>query len=121
MKKKRHFKFEHDRDYNHMYLRQSVSYLLLHGHLKTTSKWAPKIARKLDKIISFAKKGDLAATRQIKKFLINHEYKSKKSLLFHVMQSISVRYEKRTSGFCSRTVIGRRKGDNSLVILLKLI
>lgn len=72
-------------------------------------------------MITIAKKEKLIATRQLKKFLINHEYRPHKSLVYFVVHELAKRYQNRSSGFCTRRIIGRRKGDNSQIVLLKLI
>ncbi|MBD3249999.1 MAG: 50S ribosomal protein L17 [Candidatus Pacebacteria bacterium] len=92
-----------------------VRSLVLHGQIKTTQAKAKEIGRIADKLISTAKKGDLAARRQL------HRFFGKRDIVNTLVDRVAPLMKDRQSGFTTIKMIGKRRGDNSLMVQLSLV
>jgi large subunit ribosomal protein L17 len=92
-----------------------ISSLIIHGEIKTTEAKAKAIRGLVEKLISRAKQKTLAARRLLLAFLQNKEVVSK------LIEEIAPRFENRPGGFTRILRIGRRRGDQAMVVKLKLL
>ncbi len=92
-----------------------ISSLIIHGEIKTTEAKAKAIRGLVEKLISRAKQKTLAARRLLLAFLQNKEVVSK------LIEEIAPRFENRQGGFTRILRIGRRRGDQAMVVKLKLL
>ena len=89
--------------------------LIEHEQIKTTLPKAKEMAPLMDKLISLAKKGDLAARRQAIAKVRDEDAVRK---LFDVMGD---RYKDRNGGYTRVMKAGNRPGDNAPVAVLELV
>ena len=89
--------------------------LITHEQIMTTLPKAKEMAPLMDKLITLAKKGDLAARRQAIAKVRDEDAVRK---LFDVMGD---RYKDRNGGYTRVMKAGNRPGDNAPVAVLELV
>ena len=89
--------------------------LIEHEQIVTTLPKAKEMAPLMDKLVSLAKKGDLAARRSALSKVRNEEAVRK---LFAVMGE---RYKDRNGGYTRVLKAGFRQGDNAPIAVLELV
>src|SRR6476646_9078236 len=89
--------------------------LLEHGRINTTEAKAKRLRPYVEKLITFGKRGDLHARRQVLKRLRD------KSVVHTLFDEIGPRYENRPSGYTRIVMLGPRKGDNAPMALIELV
>ena len=89
--------------------------LITHEQIMTTLPKAKEMAPLMDKLISLAKKGDLAARRQAIAKVRDEDAVRK---LFDIMGD---RYKDRNGGYTRVMKAGNRPGDNAPVAVLELV
>ena len=83
----------------------------------TTTETRAKEARKfVDKMITYGKKGDLVSRRKALAFLHND-----KTVVDKVFNDLAKRYENRNGGYTQILKLSERRGDNSLMAILRLV
>lgn len=83
----------------------------------TTTETRAKEARKfVEKMITYGKKGDLVSRRKALAFLNNDS-----KIVDKVFNDLAKRYEKRNGGYTQILKLGERRGDDSLMVILKLV
>ena len=83
----------------------------------TTTETRAKEARKfVDKMITYGKKGDLVSRRKALAFLNNDS-----KIVDKIFNDLAKRYEKRNGGYTQILKLGERRGDDSLMVILKLV
>ena len=92
-------------------MRAMVTYLLENGQIKTTIARAKEVAPITEKMISLAKKNDLASYRQALAFITKEDVAKK------LFQEIGPKYEARNGGY---TRIARR-GDAAEMAIIELV
>ena len=95
-------------------LRSQVDALLRHSRIRTTVQKAKETQRLAEKLITLAKRGDLAARRQVLRHVRD------KSLVGHLFEEIAERYQGREGGYTRVIRAGRRVGDNAQMAILEL-
>lgn len=95
--------------------RNMVTSLLEHERIETTEQKAKEVKRLADKMVTLGKRGDLHARRQAMQ-IIRTETVGKK-----LFDEIAPRFKDRAGGYTRIIKIGRRLGDNALVVLLELV
>ncbi len=96
-------------------LRAMVTYLLENGQIKTTVTRAKEVAPLAEKMISLAKKNDLATYRQALAFITKEDVAKK------LFDEIGPKYESRTGGYTRIVRIGPRRGDAAEMAIVELI
>ena len=92
-----------------------VAALFEHKHIRTTVAKAKEAQRWAEKMITFGKKGDVAARRQVYRFIPRH------NIVKMLFDEIAPTYENRNGG-CTRVVkLGRRAGDGAELAILELV
>ena len=89
--------------------------LIEHEQIKTTLPKAKEMAPIMDKLVTLAKKGDLAARRSALSTVRNEDAVRK---LFAVMGE---RYKDRNGGYTRVLKAGFRQGDNAPIAVLELV
>ena len=83
----------------------------------TTTETRAKEARKfVEKLITYGKKGDLVSRRKALAFLNNDS-----KIVDKIFNDLAKRYEKRNGGYTQILKLGERRGDDSLMVILKLV
>ena len=94
-----------------MQLRQ----LVLQGSLTTTEAKAKQIKRLMDKIVYRAKTNTVDSRRKLHKIFGN------RNVVNTLVDQVAPLFDDRDSGFTSLQVVGKRRGDNSLLVKLAFI
>ena len=89
--------------------------LFEHGRITTTETKAKRLRPLAEKLVTFAKRGDLHARRQVMTTIRD------KNVVHHLFAEIGPRYENRPGGFTRITKVGNRKGDNAPMAVIELV
>lgn len=96
-------------------IKSLVGSLIKYKKIKTTNDRAKEATRLVAKVITFAKKGDLASRRRVLQIITDKE---KVKELFKLTKE---RFDGRAGGYTRITKIGLRKGDAAQIVLLELL
>jgi len=96
-------------------LRNMVTSLLDSERITTTGPKAKEVRRFTDRMITFAKKGDLGSRRQAARFL------SDPKVLQKLFAEIGPRYAQRNGGYTRILRLGIRQGDDASMAILELV
>ena len=89
---------------------------ILHEKVETTEERAKEAKKFVDKMITYAKKGDLISRRKALAFLENDTEATKK-----LFDTLSVRYKDRNGGYTRIIKLKERRGDDALIVRLELV
>ena len=96
-------------------LRAMVTYLLENGQMKTTYARAKEVAPLAEKMITLAKKNDLAAYRQALAFITKEDVAKK------LIGEIAEKYKERNGGYTRVVKMGPRRGDAAEMAVIQLV
>ncbi|MEW6686823.1 MAG: 50S ribosomal protein L17 [Candidatus Edwardsbacteria bacterium] len=96
-------------------LRNLVTALFLHERIKTTLAKAKETRRVAEKLITFAKQGNLASRRQVAKWVADQQ------VLRKLFETIGPRFADRPGGYTRIIKFAPRLGDTALLANLELI
>ena len=96
-------------------LRAMTTYLLESGQIKTTYARAKEVAPIAEKMITLAKKNDLAAYRQALSYLTKEDVANK------LFKEIGPKYADRNGGYTRVVRIGPRRGDAAEMAIIQLV
>lgn len=102
-------------------LRNLATSLLKHRRITTTQARAKEVQRLAERIINWAKKGDLAAKRHVFRYI------SDRDVARNLFEVIAPQYREgedqleRKGGFTRIIKIGPRKGDAAPMVFLELV
>ena len=102
-------------DHRKAMLRNLATDLLREERITTTKFRAKEAGREAEKMITLAKKGDLAARRQVMAYLYDEDVVSK------LFDDIAPRYEDRNGGYTRILKLGPRRGDAAEEVFLELV
>lgn len=102
-------------DHRQAMLRNQVTSLLQNERIKTTESRAKEVRSIADKMITLAKRGDLAARRQALRFIYDEDTVRK------LFNTIGPKYEDRPGGYTRITKLGPRRGDAAEMVILELV
>ena len=102
-------------DHRKAMLRAMVTYLLENGQIKTTVTRAKEVAPVAEKMITLAKKNDLAAYRQALGFITKEDVAKK------LFQELGPKYAGRNGGYTRVVRIGPRRGDAAEMAIIQLV
>ncbi len=88
--------------------------LFEHGAITTTEARAKRVRPLAERMITFAKRGDLHARRQVMTVIRD------KSIVHLLFEEIGPRFATRPGGYTRITKIGPRKGDNAPMAVIEL-
>lgn len=89
--------------------------LFEHKRITTTVTKAKRMRPVAERLITFAKRGDLAARRRVMRQLTD------KSVVHELFTTIASAMEGRDGGYTRVTKIGNRKGDNAPMAVIELV
>ena len=89
--------------------------LFEHGRIRTTEAMARRLHPPAERMITFAKRGDLHAGRRVLTVVRD------KGVVHTLFEEIGPRYENRPGGYTRITKIGPRKGDNAPMAVIELV
>ena len=96
-------------------LRAMVTYLLENGQIKTTITRAKEVAPVAEKMITLAKKNDLASYRQALGFITKEDVAKK------LFQELGPKYAERNGGYTRVVRIGPRRGEAAEMAIIQLV
>lgn len=113
-KQKKGKKFSLKRDQRKALLRSLITALILKEKIKTTIVKAKEISGKVQKLITRAKKGDLASIKLLNNFLA-------KKVVKKLVTEIAPKYKERKGGYARIIKLGARKSDGAKMAIIELI
>ena len=106
-----------DKSHTKAMKRNLVSALFLNDRIKTIEARAKEIRPDVDKIIGWAKRGDLHSRRLAIAALGGDKY-----LVAEIFEKVAQgMFKERTSGYTRIIKLGTRKGDNARIVIIELI
>jgi large subunit ribosomal protein L17 len=96
-------------------LRNQLGALILHGRIITTEEKAKETARMFERLVVWAKKGDLSRIRLIAQNLFS------RGLVKKLVSEIAPKMQTRPSGFTRILKKGIRRGDGASVSILAIV
>ena len=90
--------------------------LIMHEEIQTTEARAKEVRKFLDKMVTYGKDGSLVARRKAIAFLHNDKEPVEK-----VFDDLAKRYENRNGGYTRIIKLTERKGDDALMVIIKLV
>ena len=84
--------------------------------ITTTDTRAKEVRKFVEKMITYGKKGDLVSRRKALAFLHND-----KEVVEKVFDDLAKRYENRNGGYTQILKVAERRGDDALMVILKLV
>jgi large subunit ribosomal protein L17 len=113
--RKDHRKLSRTHEHRRALLRNLVTALFQYERIETTVAKAKEARRLAERMITFAKRGDLAARRHVSTFVFKPEIVAK------LFATIAPWYEGRNGGYTRIIRIGRRLGDAGETAYLELL
>ncbi|WP_442929278.1 50S ribosomal protein L17 [Modestobacter sp. VKM Ac-2978] len=89
--------------------------LFEHGRITTTEAKAKRLRPLAEKLVTFAKRGDLHARRQVLTTIRD------KDVVHHLFAEIGPRFADRPGGYTRIVKVGPRKGDNAPMAIIELV
>jgi large subunit ribosomal protein L17 len=89
--------------------------LFEHGRITTTEAKAKRLRPLAEKLVTFAKRGDLHARRQVMTTIRD------KDVVHTLFAEIGPRFASRPGGYTRITKVGPRKGDNAPMAVIELV
>ena len=89
--------------------------LFEHGQITTTEAKAKRLRPLAERLITFAKRGDLHARRRVMTVVRD------KGVVHELFTEIGPRYANRPGGYTRITKVGPRKGDNAPMAVIELV
>jgi large subunit ribosomal protein L17 len=89
--------------------------LFQHGRITTTEAKAKRLSPLADRLVTFAKRGDLHARRKVMTVIRD------KAVVHELFTEIGPSYAGRPGGYTRITKIGPRKGDNAPMAVIELV
>lgn len=96
-------------------LRAMTTYLLENGQIKTTLSRAKEVAPIAEKMITLAKKNDMATYRQALSYITKEDVAKK------LFSEIGAKYATRDGGYTRVIKIGPRRGDAAEMAIVQLV
>lgn len=96
-------------------LRAMTTYLLENGQIKTTYARAKEVAPIVEKMITLAKRNDLASYRQVLSYVTKEDVAKK------LFDEIGPKYADRNGGYTRVLKMGPRRGDSAEVAIVQLV
>ena len=89
---------------------------IMNESITTTDTRAKEVRKFVEKMITYGKKGDLVSRRKALAFLHND-----KEVVNKVFNYLAKRYENRNGGYTQILKLDERRGDDALMVILKLV
>ena len=96
-------------------LRNMATSLIKHGKITTTETKAKRLRPLAERLVTFAKRGDLHARRRVLTMITD------KSVVHTLFTDIAPQVADRQGGYTRITKLGFRKGDNDPLALIELV
>ena len=113
--RKDHRKLSRTHSHRKALLRNLITSLFIHERIETTVAKAKEARRMGERMITFAKRGDVAARRHVARFVHGDDVVRK------LFDTVAPWYAERNGGYTRIVRIGRRLGDAGETALLELV
>ena len=98
---------------------------LTNGKVETTEERAKEARKYIDKMITYAKKGDLVSRRKALAFLHNDKDVVSKvndtETVKYLFDTLAPKYAERNGGYTRIIKLAERRGDDALIVSLELV
>ncbi len=94
-------------------LRNIITSLIEHEKIETTDAKAKELRKLADQVITWGKRGDLHARRQVLKLVSN------KRCVHKLFSTLAPRFSERNGGYTRILKVRRRKGDNAPLSIIE--
>jgi len=108
-------KLSRDRNHRKALFKNLINALVLHGQIKTTEAKAKAVRGLAEKLITKAKGGSVSSRRLIGGFL------QSKASVSKLVDEIAPLFKSRPGGFTRVVRLGKRRGDDTMMVRLELI
>ena len=109
-------KLGRDNKHRRSMLASLTKQLILNESITTTETRAKEVRKCFDKMVTYGKKNNLVSRRLALAFLHNDE-----ECVNKVFNDLAKRYENRQGGYTRIIKTEERRGDNALMVILKLV
>ena len=109
-------KLGRDNKHRRSMLATMTKQVVMNESITTTDTRAKEVRKFVDKMITYGKKGDLVSRRKALAFLHNDT-----EVVNKIVNDLAKRYEKREGGYTQILKVAERRGDNSLMVILRLV
>ncbi|MBO7121107.1 MAG: 50S ribosomal protein L17 [Bacilli bacterium] len=107
---------------NKSMLRNVVSELIVHGRVKVTSGVTPELVTLAEKMVTFAKQGDLAGRREAMKVIRPGIVDANGvEAIDKLFKELGPKFKDRNGGYTRVYKLGARRGDNAEVELVQWV
>ena len=96
-------------------LARLAAQLFEHEKVQTTEAKAKALRPKAEKLITFAKRGDVAARREVLRDIPDRD------VVHKLFSEIGPRYAERNGGYTRIMKLGQRKGDGAPMAIIELV
>lgn len=96
-------------------LRSLATQIIRHGQITTTKTRAKAVRKEVERMITLAKDGSLAARRRALSYLYDKE------LVSQLFKEVGSRYSDRNGGYTRIVRTKRRRGDNAEMAIIELV
>jgi large subunit ribosomal protein L17 len=104
-----------DRGHRKALFKNLIKALVIHGEVKTTEAKAKTVRRLVEKVITKGKIGTLHTRRLIEAFLQD------KKVVNRLVDEVAPLFKDRPGGYTRIVRLGKRKGDDAMVVKLELV
>ena len=104
-------------------LRNVVTQLIVSGHVQVTSMVGKQVSSLADRLVTYAKKGDLNS-RRLAAAIVRDVWADEKAgvtALQKLFNEQGPRYANRNGGYTRVLKLGNRRGDNAKVVLVSFV
>lgn len=118
------FKAGYTSDKEKNMLRNVVSQLIISGKVEVTLATAKRVSSKADRLVTYAKKGDLASRRLAAKFVREEGFvdpKTGKNALQKLFDVYGPKYRERNGGYTRVLKLDNRPGDNAPMAIVAFV
>ena len=109
-------KLGRDNKHRRSMLANQTRQLIMNERIETTETRAKEVRKFVEKMITYGKKGDLVSRRKALAFLHND-----KAVVDKIFNDLAKRYENRNGGYTQILKLTERRGDDALMVILKLV
>jgi large subunit ribosomal protein L17 len=104
-------------------LRNVATQLIISEHVQVTAHVAKQLVSLADRLVTYGKKGDLAARREAARYVrdVYTDSSEKQTALQKLFSDIAPRYKDRNGGYTRILKIGNRRGDAAPICLVTFV
>lgn len=117
------FKAAYTTSKNKSMLRNVVTQLIVSEHVTVTQTVGRQVSALADRLVTYAKKGDLSARRQAARIVrdVYVDKSEKQTALQKLFAVIGPKYQNRNGGYTRVLKVGNRRGDNAMMVLVSFV